>query len=104
FQAEDGIRDKLVTGVQTCALPIYCRTVPCNPGRSPVPVNFRSAIAPPVARLPRITTGSLVRIATSNFQSRNGGSGKENSGRAEGGFGAGLPGKPIGIRSMVFKK
>src|SRR2546423_15001460 len=32
FQAEDGIRDKLVTGVQTCALPIYpsmkyCRTM-----------------------------------------------------------------------------
>src|SRR5687767_15276764 len=24
FQAEDGIRDKLVTGVQTCALPILC--------------------------------------------------------------------------------
>src|SRR3954449_6119747 len=23
FQAEDGIRDSLVTGVQTCALPIY---------------------------------------------------------------------------------
>src|SRR5205823_11430320 len=28
FQAEDGIRDKLVTGVQTCALPIS------TPGRS----------------------------------------------------------------------
>src|SRR5438874_8826234 len=27
FQAEDGIRDLYVTGVQTCALPIY------NPGR-----------------------------------------------------------------------
>src|SRR2546425_8158534 len=27
FQAEDGIRDKLVTGVQTCALPIW---VPCG--------------------------------------------------------------------------
>src|SRR2546425_7857785 len=27
FQAEDGIRDKLVTGVQTCALPIsFCRS------------------------------------------------------------------------------
>src|SRR2546425_4073485 len=26
FQAEDGIRDKLVTGVQTCALPIYRRS------------------------------------------------------------------------------
>src|SRR5207244_10135438 len=25
FQAEDGIRDDLVTGVQTCALPISCR-------------------------------------------------------------------------------
>src|SRR5207244_4405807 len=25
FQAEDGIRDDLVTGVQTCALPILCR-------------------------------------------------------------------------------
>src|SRR2546425_5216996 len=26
FQAEDGIRDKLVTGVQTCALPIFPTT------------------------------------------------------------------------------
>src|SRR2546425_5231403 len=26
FQAEDGIRDKLVTGVQTCALPILTET------------------------------------------------------------------------------
>src|SRR5690625_7594078 len=26
FQAEDGIRDGHVTGVQTCALPIYCNT------------------------------------------------------------------------------
>src|SRR5699024_11345038 len=25
FQAEDGIRDRNVTGVQTCALPIYAR-------------------------------------------------------------------------------
>src|SRR5258708_21413414 len=37
FQAEDGIRDDLVTGVQTCALPIYTGhtqevlTVPCYP-------------------------------------------------------------------------
>src|SRR6266404_9829777 len=39
FQAEDGIRDKLVTGVQTCALPICPGTVasltlPQQPGRS----------------------------------------------------------------------
>src|SRR5689334_24439665 len=30
FQAEDGIRDGTVTGVQTCALPIW-QTVPCDP-------------------------------------------------------------------------
>src|SRR5256886_4054805 len=29
FQAEDGIRDLTVTGVQTCALPIYARRVRC---------------------------------------------------------------------------
>src|SRR2546430_13724620 len=27
FQAEDGIRDLTVTGVQTCALPIYCSSI-----------------------------------------------------------------------------
>src|SRR5687767_15352238 len=32
FQAEDGIRDKLVTGVQTCALPIS--TTSFSPARS----------------------------------------------------------------------
>src|SRR2546425_1849504 len=30
FQAEDGIRDKLVTGVQTCALPISPRGPRCS--------------------------------------------------------------------------
>src|SRR5207244_9224856 len=29
FQAEDGIRDDLVTGVQTCALPISCGRTTC---------------------------------------------------------------------------
>src|SRR2546430_4336339 len=30
FQAEDGIRDLTVTGVQTCALPIYSSGVPAS--------------------------------------------------------------------------
>src|SRR5205823_7223364 len=34
FQAEDGIRDKLVTGVQTCALPISVARMKSSP--SPV--------------------------------------------------------------------
>src|SRR5205823_11300185 len=34
FQAEDGIRDKLVTGVQTCALPISAAaSCPCRRAR-----------------------------------------------------------------------
>src|SRR5256885_16395679 len=32
FQAEDGIRDYKVTGVQTCALPIYLRSLPPRAG------------------------------------------------------------------------
>src|SRR5207244_12357543 len=32
FQAEDGIRDDLVTGVQTCALPIFTGTRVINEG------------------------------------------------------------------------
>src|SRR5882762_871545 len=32
FQAEDGIRDSSVTGVQTCALPIYARKGRRHPG------------------------------------------------------------------------
>src|SRR2546429_7163319 len=30
FQAEDGIRDVAVTGVQTCALPIYAKNAVLN--------------------------------------------------------------------------
>src|SRR6266545_326169 len=41
FQAEDGIRDKLVTGVQTCALPIWRR---CG-----APARIRAASAAPGA-------------------------------------------------------
>src|SRR2546430_7370172 len=39
FQAEDGIRDLTVTGVQTCALPIFRNSTPRNcpsPPRHPV--------------------------------------------------------------------
>src|SRR5437762_2573673 len=36
FQAEDGIRDTSVTGVQTCALPIYARCVSCHSTGTPM--------------------------------------------------------------------
>src|SRR5699024_12082208 len=34
FQAEDGIRDRNVTGVQTCALPISAKSESVDEGRS----------------------------------------------------------------------
>src|SRR5437867_10119251 len=35
FQAEDGIRDRTVTGVQTCALPISSSARPCARRKRP---------------------------------------------------------------------
>src|SRR5690606_40563356 len=46
FQAEDGIRDFHVTGVQTCALPILLQLRPLPPDARPVP-----ALRDPVLRL-----------------------------------------------------
>src|SRR5207248_4562724 len=37
FQAEDGIRDRTVTGVQTCALPIWPRRAPRSSAWPPSP-------------------------------------------------------------------
>src|SRR3989441_10770509 len=50
FQAEDGIRDKLVTGVQTCALPISSRA-PAGPSSPPShPSSASLGAAEPIAR------------------------------------------------------
>src|SRR5205823_10060493 len=40
FQAEDGIRDKLVTGVQTCALPISLTRAKIRLGAQPLTANI----------------------------------------------------------------
>src|SRR5260370_29993320 len=45
FQAEDGIRDSSVTGVQTCALPISSPTATHRPDRSPVGASARAPCA-----------------------------------------------------------
>src|SRR5256885_8142850 len=43
FQAEDGIRDYKVTGVQTCALPIYPMQVLYERGLAPLPKSEKSS-------------------------------------------------------------
>src|SRR2546429_6201417 len=47
FQAEDGIRDVAVTGVQTCALPISARARPAEASR-PAAVRVALVLPPPV--------------------------------------------------------
>src|SRR5688572_33249515 len=44
FQAEDGIRDLTVTGVQTCALPISPRETSASSGRTPYDLETRSRL------------------------------------------------------------
>src|SRR5205809_5686443 len=50
FQAEDGIRDVAVTGVQTCALPIFC--TPCSWRRDPQFEYYSNDYARATARSP----------------------------------------------------
>src|SRR5207245_8343854 len=53
FQAEDGIRDATVTGVQTCALPIYREAL--FPGHPAITQNlfFQTRLRRHTATLPR---------------------------------------------------
>src|ERR1039457_4558814 len=49
FQAEDGIRDYKVTGVQTCALPIYRSASKEADSRAPHPGAKRTSHGPAIA-------------------------------------------------------
>src|SRR5687767_15181963 len=59
FQAEDGIRDKLVTGVQTCALPIS--RVARSAWRAKVPT---LSTQPPLAREILLTLGACTSTSS----------------------------------------
>src|SRR2546425_7774805 len=53
FQAEDGIRDKLVTGVQTCALPISRRKADFFPPKMQTAQLQPASAMPGTARPPK---------------------------------------------------
>src|SRR3712207_8306327 len=57
FQAEDGIRDIGVTGIQTCALPICTRASSSTERSEKNPMTFRTK----AARRTRLMTCSCVR-------------------------------------------
>src|SRR2546425_8326429 len=61
FQAEDGIRDKLVTGVQTCALPIY-RAMGRDAAR-PGAKNRPATPGVPRCRPPRLRADGTAEVA-----------------------------------------
>src|SRR5207247_5201383 len=61
FQAEDGIRDPLVTGVQTCALPISCL-----PSRSAAVPRIWLTVTTPVPPMP------VMKIDAARFTFRAG--------------------------------
>src|SRR3712207_7373316 len=58
FQAEDGIRDIGVTGVQTCALPICKPFFPCST-TSEIPPRSVAITGVLAAKASRITTGEF---------------------------------------------
>src|ERR1039457_7457909 len=64
FQAEDGIRDYKVTGVQTCALPICIRWIPhhargaASRGCSPRHADTTGAIVEPSLRILPFAAGT----------------------------------------------
>src|SRR6266705_4387062 len=62
FQAEDGIRDRTVTGVQTCALPISLPSPP-RPLPAPHPTRPTGGRASPVPRPASPVPSLCVRVA-----------------------------------------
>src|SRR5207253_6975217 len=73
FQAEDGIRDGHVTGVQTCALPIYAvkakRGLPLNPQLCE---HTAGAIATEYLRQSQRGEGETIRGRNTTFDNENG--------------------------------
>src|SRR5256885_15536622 len=83
FQAEDGIRDYKVTGVQTCALPILYRETQVLPG-----LHLRTALltcARPLAGMPPRSVRRFIRTVPCTVH-----------------FCAGLAGRRIAICAMTW--
>src|SRR5882672_6204505 len=69
FQAEDGIRDHCVTGVQTCALPIscpICTSSGCGAG-GVIGIGFKFCGPRQLSNMPTCCTQETVHRAAQNF-------------------------------------
>src|SRR5207244_7481406 len=71
FQAEDGIRDDLVTGVQTCALPIWQPAAPVGPLLAAGCRIFRKHELFPHARIGRPRVADVRRLPRDSYRFRS---------------------------------
>src|SRR3712207_7969802 len=77
FQAEDGIRDIGVTGVQTCALPICVRVCVCAWGCRPAVVLQGPSLLQAASWLNLVSSYELVHICSMCIRSEERRVGKE---------------------------
>src|SRR5699024_11282790 len=87
FQAEDGIRDRNVTGVQTCALPIFVLGTDFTAARRREIAGLIDAALPfPVVVADSFVCRSEERRVGKEWRARSGGwAGRKSGGRARGG-------------------
>src|SRR2546429_4503354 len=71
FQAEDGIRDVAVTGVQTCALPISSGTRPLAELGQPLPGITRPLYLSPEPGMTAPVTWSIVTALLGSYRDRS---------------------------------
>src|SRR5690348_17477674 len=70
FQAEDGIRDGRVTGVQTCALPICRKAADVQTAAAPPPVQPAAAAGAPTPGAGTTTRATATTTGTTATASR----------------------------------
>src|SRR2546425_9580673 len=91
FQAEDGIRDKLVTGVQTCALPISVAPVPvASVVVAPATASVSVGQTTQLTATPRDSTGAPLTGRAVSWSSDNAGVATVNGSGLVSGVAAGL--------------
>src|SRR5699024_11760226 len=107
FRAEDGIRDRDVTGVQTCALPICMRKeeVPGGTSSFAAGMLYDVPISVVLTALPRVSARESrerdALVVARHVRRRSGGGGRRGGLGGVGGIGLGLDGRRLLCRGLI---